>query len=138
MSSVRSRNWCFTLNNYTPGQVEALKEMKCRYVVFGKEVGASGTPHLQGTIVFANSKSFSSVKAVLVGSPHIESCKDLQASIEEGNGYLMMVRNGRLSLPGVGENQAGAVAGGFVVSDRTAGTEFAPIFDRGSMRGVWD
>lgn len=43
--------WCFTLNNYTitdcSSIVLTLKD-NCRKAVVGKEVGESGTPHLQG------------------------------------------------------------------------------------------
>lgn len=47
---IRSRTWCFTINNYT---VE--EEFLCMfdlepitYIVFGHEIGEEGTPHLQG------------------------------------------------------------------------------------------
>lgn len=43
--------WCFTYNNYVSDKV-ALLEQKldslCEKYVYGKEVGESGTPHLQG------------------------------------------------------------------------------------------
>lgn len=77
------------------------------------------------------------LKRDLLRRSHQEIPADLKASIDEGNGYLMMVREGRLTLPGVSEQQAGAVAGGFVVTDRSEGT-FAPVFDRNSLRGTWD
>lgn len=47
------KNWFFTWNNYSPESIEILLtcfKKICRQFVFQKEVGASGTPHLQGTI----------------------------------------------------------------------------------------
>lgn len=45
------KNYVFTLNNPTPAEVESLTstwEQHYTYLVFGREVGDSGTPHLQG------------------------------------------------------------------------------------------
>lgn len=60
--SQRSRNWCFTLNNYTEKEYDLLIGCDCNYVVIGKEVGESGTPHLQGYIEFPNAKRLDTLK----------------------------------------------------------------------------
>lgn len=62
MADTSSRAWCFTLNNYTDEDIIAYQNLKCKYIVFSKEVGESGTPHLQGYFYFANARSFSSIK----------------------------------------------------------------------------
>lgn len=58
----RARNYCFTLNNYTPEEEAAVSAWECKYLVFGKEVGESGTPHLQGYVCFENQKTVSAMK----------------------------------------------------------------------------
>lgn len=65
----QSVKWCFTLNNYTEGELFALRQLgwdaAVKYLVFGREVGESGTPHLQGFIYFHNRKRFHSVNTLL-------------------------------------------------------------------------
>lgn len=49
-SKQKFRNFCATVNNYTPEcliAMEAFIKDNCTYGVYGKEVGESGTPHLQ-------------------------------------------------------------------------------------------
>lgn len=75
---ARSCNFTFTHNNYQDTSLE--DGLDCRYIVYGKEVGASGTPHLQGTVVFPSQRTLSSVIKKLPGC-HVEVCKALQASI---------------------------------------------------------
>lgn len=52
-----SRHWCFTLNNYTDEEWSRLQalgsEETTRYLVIGREVGESGTPHVQGYVAFS-------------------------------------------------------------------------------------
>lgn len=78
LSKTRSRNWCFTLNNYTDTHINFIKNLKCEYV-FQAEKGESGTDHLQGLLIFKEAKSFESIKKLLP-TAHIEKCKNLEAS----------------------------------------------------------
>jgi len=71
----RSRAWTFTVNNYSDDDEKLLQDLDERYIVYGHEVGESGTPHLQGYIVFNNQKKFSEAKNYLPKGCHIESAK---------------------------------------------------------------
>lgn len=57
------RHVCFTVNNYTEADIGGLRHLSnmkgVGYMVFGKEVGESGTPHLQGYVEFNSSKKMS-------------------------------------------------------------------------------
>lgn len=57
----RKRPYCFTINNFNEGEVENLKKIDCKYIVFGMEKGEEGTPHLQGYIEFRNGKTISAI-----------------------------------------------------------------------------
>jgi len=46
-----AKRWCFTLNNYTDEDISSIVPIineKCEKALIAKEVGESGTPHLQG------------------------------------------------------------------------------------------
>lgn len=50
-----SKRWCFTLNNYTEEEHSSIVltfRDKCSKWIIGKEIGESGTPHLQGYCEF--------------------------------------------------------------------------------------
>ena len=70
----RHRNYCFTINNYTTEELESLGKLKCKYMIYGKEVGENGTPHLQGFIIWKDAKSFTATKKSLGERAHIEVC----------------------------------------------------------------
>lgn len=71
---MRSRNFCFTLNNYNSEQYDAVCAIDCKYLVVGKEVGESGTPHLQGYISWVNARTWESVKK-LCPTAHWEAAR---------------------------------------------------------------
>lgn len=61
---AKSRNWCFTINNYTNDDISKIATWPTRYTIFGKEKGDKGTPHLQGFTMFNNAKHLGGVKAL--------------------------------------------------------------------------
>lgn len=58
----RGKQWCFTLNNFSENDIDTILDWPCRYLVFGKEVGVEGTPHLQGYVQFNKTLRFSQLK----------------------------------------------------------------------------
>lgn len=79
-----SLNWVFTLNNYDDNDIERLASLsdKVQYLVYGKEVGESGTPHLQGFVRFRTRCRFGRCKNLIGITAHIEVAKDPLAAIE--------------------------------------------------------
>lgn len=72
MSNSQVARWCFTLNNYTQEDINRLDALNVRYLVYGKEVGASGTPHLQGFVIFNRTLLFRTAKRLLGEQVHVE------------------------------------------------------------------
>lgn len=67
----RSRYWCFTTNNYTADHVLHLSSLypaSVSYLVYGREVGEQGTPHLQGYVIFPDRKRLSTARNFIPGS----------------------------------------------------------------------
>lgn len=81
---LQSRYWCFTLNNYTDIDTVNLHAFEnntdVAYIIFGKEVGESGTPHYQGFIRFEKKKRLNGVKR-LIGEAHVEVARNPTAAI---------------------------------------------------------
>lgn len=69
--TTRSKDFVFTTNNYTEQQVDDLVSLDHVYIVFGEEIGESGTPHLQGYVRFKSQRTMASVIKKMPGS-HIE------------------------------------------------------------------
>lgn len=61
-----AKHWCFTLNNYNEEDRKAILAWEhTSYCIVGKEVGDSGTPHLQGYVRFKTKKRFTALKKLL-------------------------------------------------------------------------
>nr|AJD07568.1 replication-associated protein [Sewage-associated circular DNA molecule] len=79
MSNVRKENFVFTHNNYPNTTLQ--DTIDCKYIIYGKEIGESGTPHLQGFVRFESKKSLAQVIALLPGC-HVEVAIAPQSAIE--------------------------------------------------------
>lgn len=59
MPAHQSTRWCFTINNPTDADRDAVAQLgnnrvRCKYLVVGREQGELGTPHLQGFCVLTS------------------------------------------------------------------------------------
>jgi len=74
MPRQQARSYCFTLNNYVEADIARLRQVgsEVSYLVFGREVGDSGTPHLQGYVVFNRRVAFSTAKRTIGDRAHLE------------------------------------------------------------------
>lgn len=81
-NNPKAKRWAFTLNNYTDDDIQRLSGPleNVEYIIFGKEVGEQGTPHLQGTVVFTKPTYLRPAKGI-IGEAHFSVCRDLKASI---------------------------------------------------------
>lgn len=71
------KSWIFTLNNYTEPQCEYIKGLEgITKMAVGREVGESGTPHLQGVMTWKAPKRFTQLSK-LIPTAHWEKCKDI-------------------------------------------------------------
>lgn len=70
----QAKRWCFTLNNPVEADKAKLNALgsSCDYLVYGNEVGESGTPHLQGFVILSRSYRFNTVKDLLGERVHLE------------------------------------------------------------------
>lgn len=59
----KSRNYVFTINNWTQRDIEQLNSIRprVRYLGWAEEIGAEGTPHLQGCICLNNATTMRSL-----------------------------------------------------------------------------
>lgn len=80
--SMQSKRWCFTINNYTDEECVLEDDWDYEYLIYGQEIGDSGTPHLQGFVVFSCNKRLSALK-VLNPRAHWEPARGTSAQASE-------------------------------------------------------
>lgn len=71
------KRWVFTLNNPTDDEVTHLTSNveTFEYLVFGREQGESGTPHLQGFFILKTKLRLRQVKLLISQRAHFEVCR---------------------------------------------------------------
>ncbi len=76
---AQSKRWVFTINNPTDAEEQKVKDAisdeHVDYVIFGRERGESGTPHLQGFVIFNSNKRLRAVKQHLGARGHFERAR---------------------------------------------------------------
>jgi Putative viral replication protein len=79
----RAKHWCFTLNNYTAENIAQIlgAEDQYNYVIFGKEVGENGTPHLQGFVSFPSRVRLNYCTQT-IGQAHYSVARNVDHSIQ--------------------------------------------------------
>ena len=80
---ARSNRWCFTINNYTPEEERKLQTIQCKYIVFGRERGEEGTPHLQGFIILNKRAVLNKVKELIGERAHLEVARGQNSEASE-------------------------------------------------------
>ncbi len=84
VSSSQAKHWIFTLNNYTADDIIRIQGCaSATYLVFGKEVGESGTQHLQGYVAFATRKRLTQVRAFIATRAHFEVARGTPAQASD-------------------------------------------------------
>ncbi|MEO5351347.1 MAG: hypothetical protein H7836_17145, partial [Magnetococcus sp. YQC-3] len=68
----RFRGFFGTWNNYTEEDYDYMCKLETTHKVIGKEVGESGTPHLQFCLYWENAKTFSAMVKICKKKAHIE------------------------------------------------------------------
>jgi len=66
-NNSRVRSYCFTVNNWTEGELAQIAEelRVYSYYVIGKELSSTGTPHLQGFVYEPKKISFNTLKRLM-------------------------------------------------------------------------
>lgn len=87
------QTWCFTCNNYSEDDETSIARVsegsRISYVIYGREVGTSGTPHLQGYVQFSKQTSMRTALKVLGIQAHMSPTRSPARALEyckkEGN-----------------------------------------------------
>lgn len=78
--AFRGKHWCFTLNNYTQeecGRIEQWCRDHTSYAIIGREIGESGTPHLQAYFELRKRSRLEQVRRL--GSGVLDRCHFIES-----------------------------------------------------------
>lgn len=80
----RHRAFCFTLNNYSIANEQAIQSLEFRYLCYGRETApTTGTPHLQGYVYFEDGKTMRTVIKMFPQGTHLEPARGSPAQAIE-------------------------------------------------------
>lgn len=73
---MAAKNWCFTINNYQSVDEVKLDTMfdhgHFNYIIYGKEMASTGTPHLQGYVQFKKRLRLNQVRQIISPRAYLE------------------------------------------------------------------
>lgn len=76
---MQARRWCFTINNYSDADQIVLRLVvqsgDAKFLIFGRERGESGTPHLQGFVIFDRPRRLRAAKGLISPRAHLEPAR---------------------------------------------------------------
>lgn len=84
---VQATRWVFTINNPEEDEEDRIRDFfrnHCKYGIFGREVGDSGTPHLQGFVILNRSQRLTFLRGRLSPRGHYERA---QGTNQEASDY---------------------------------------------------
>lgn len=116
----KAKHWAFTLNNYNQTDLDRLGTLpnQCVYLIYRKETGQNGTPHLQGHVSYTKRVLFNVVKAFVSDRAHLEIARNVNASIQYCKKDGNFVEHGELPTGGGHRNDLEAfkeaVKGGMI------------------------
>jgi len=94
-----AKNWVFTINNYRDNDIEKLEKMfdhgHFSYIVYGKEVGEHGTPHIQGYVQLKKKMRMAQVKKFISSRAHLEVSR---GSPEQAAQYLFIDEDSKIGI----------------------------------------
>lgn len=139
MTAVRcsqAKRWCFTLNNYSEDEYHSIRanlESKANFAVIGKEVGESGTPHLQGYCSLQSKIRLTGLKKILCSRVHAEVARGtdkqnlIYCSKTDKSAWIFGSPREGTSEHGGGATDAASAL--LCVRKRVAGTSVSEILD---------
>lgn len=86
MPAKQAKYYVFTINNPQASDYTCVDEATTRgasYLIYGREVGESGTPHLQGYIEYPDRRTINGVRQFLGGRAHCEIRRGTQSEAVE-------------------------------------------------------
>lgn len=95
--NIRCRNWIITLNNYTNENLTQIELLTNCQWIYQPEIGESGTPHIQGCLLFDNPRSFKAMKKKFP-TAHLEICENKYKCINYCRKKLTRAGNTRTNM----------------------------------------